>query len=123
MKANSWSGHENRNFYQRKLMASKVDVIRLNLLAINRYFGGLPVNSRGRAFLMTLGLVGSRKAGSRGGAMNTTESTESCKTSSKPTRAGVPDFRYEINPSAQFTFHRRGRPASGVGGVKLVPGY
>ena len=96
METISWSGNENRKLSERRSwrpMANKVDVIRLNLLAVDRYFGGLPVSSRGTAILMTLGLVGSRKVSSRGGAMKTTETPESARPSARAAAHHVPDFQ------------------------------
>ena len=64
-------------------MASKVHIIRRNLLALSLYLDGQSINSRGTAILMIRGLAGSRKAGCKDGAMNTIDSPDSASPSAR----------------------------------------
>src|ERR1019366_6856390 len=75
-------------------MASRVLIIRRNLLALDRYLDGLSVNSRGTTILVTLGLVGSRKIGCRSGAMNSTGTPDSARPLARAAaNQPVPEFQ------------------------------
>ena len=71
-------------------MASKVDIIRLNLLALDRYLDGLPVNARGTAISDDIRVAGFAESGLQGRRDEHYQNSRLSKTSEREQRQTNP---------------------------------